>query len=291
MRGLRVDHVTWAGGELEGLRAAMEAAGLPSEYGGGHANGVTHMAVIGFPDGSYVELLAPRVPGRPSPVWERAIRSEAGPAAWAARCGDLAAEAERLRGRGIPVRGPEPWSRETPEGETAAWELAFPGPGEPGSSLPFLIEDRTPRRRRARPGPRIGRTGLSGVAEVVLLAGDLDGAARSFRTAYGWPAPRPDRSDGLGARLARFEGTPVTLATPLDAGEASGPASEAAARLASRLEGSGPAPCAFVLGVDDPGAAAAALRWGGEEAWAAGRVRWIAVDGPGDRRLGVRWPS
>ncbi|HKK08637.1 MAG TPA: VOC family protein, partial [Gemmatimonadota bacterium] len=82
MTGLRVDHVTWAETDLDALRSRMDGVGLPSAYGGPHSNGVTHMAVVAFPDGSYVELLAPREPNRRSPVWERAVRAEAGPAAW-----------------------------------------------------------------------------------------------------------------------------------------------------------------------------------------------------------------
>lgn len=291
MTPLHVDHVTWAGTDLDVLRARMEEAGLPSAYGGAHANGVTHMAVVGFPDGSYVELFAPHEPDRRSPVWERAVRAEAGPAAWAVGCQDIASEAVRLRDAGLPVRGPEPWSRKTPDGASAAWDLAFPGRGEPGSTLPFLIQDRTPRSLRVRPDPEVGRTGLSGVERVVLLVDDLEKAADSFRAAFGWPDPREAGAPTLGARLAAFEGTPVTLAAPLEPGEAAGAAGEAARRLAARLESLGPAPCAFLLGVSDASAVAAVVRTGPEEAWGEERVRWIPVAGADDRRLGVLWPA
>ena len=50
---LKIDHVTLAGARLESLRAAFTAAtGIPTEYGGPHANHVTEMALSSFPDGS-----------------------------------------------------------------------------------------------------------------------------------------------------------------------------------------------------------------------------------------------
>lgn len=276
---LVVDHVTWAGPELEALRRTFRAAGLPSDYGGPHANGVTHMAVVGFPDGSYLELIAPREPGAPSPVWDAAIRADAGPAAWAARTEDIAREAARLREAGVPVRGPEPWSRRTPEGRTAAWELAFPGEGEPGALLPFLIQDRTPRAWRARPTHGIEATGVAGVGQVVLLAADADRAAATLRRAYGWSAPVGSEATGLGARLLRFPGTPACVAEPLDA----------ARPLQRRLTALGAAPAAFLLEVADPAAAGAALPLGPEEPWVGDTVRWLDAEGPGGRRLGVLW--
>ncbi len=56
--GMQIDHVTVAGSDLDLLRRAFSACGLESVYGGPHANGVTHMASIGFRDGSYIELIS-----------------------------------------------------------------------------------------------------------------------------------------------------------------------------------------------------------------------------------------
>lgn len=278
--GLVVDHATWAGPELEGLRRAFRAAGLPSVYGGAHANGVTHMDVVGFPDGSYLELIALRDAGKVSPVWDAAIRTGAGPAAWAARAESIAAEANRLRAAGVPVRGPEAWSRRTPEGRTAAWELAFPGEGEPGSLLPFLIEDRTPRAWRVAPTPGVEATGAAGLGQIVLLVPNAGAASAMLRRAYGWPMPSVADAPVFGARLLRFEGTPACVAEPL----ATGPARA----LRHRLGVAGPAPAAFLLRLADR-AAARALPLGAEEPWPGGTVRWLEADGLGTRRLGVLW--
>jgi Glyoxalase-like domain len=60
---LRVDHVPICVAELGPVQQAFAAAGLKSAYGGPHATGGTHMALLGFDDGSYFELLAPQKPG------------------------------------------------------------------------------------------------------------------------------------------------------------------------------------------------------------------------------------
>ena len=49
---LKIDHVTIAGSDLSKMRDAFASLGLVSEYGGAHSNGITHMALLGFEDGS-----------------------------------------------------------------------------------------------------------------------------------------------------------------------------------------------------------------------------------------------
>ena len=60
---MKLDHVTIAGSSLDRLRDAFARIGLATEYGGAHANGVTHMALLGFDDGSYIELASTVKPG------------------------------------------------------------------------------------------------------------------------------------------------------------------------------------------------------------------------------------
>ena len=56
---LQIDHVTVCGRDLDRMRQSFAERGLATEYGGPHANGLTHMALAGFDDGSYLELIAP----------------------------------------------------------------------------------------------------------------------------------------------------------------------------------------------------------------------------------------
>ena len=71
MSTLKVDHVTIAGSSLPALEEAFTKAGLRPEYGGPHSNGVTHMALLGFDDGSYIELISTLKAGTRAQFWNR----------------------------------------------------------------------------------------------------------------------------------------------------------------------------------------------------------------------------
>ena len=82
-----IDHVTIAGADLAALQQGFTNAGLTPDYGGVHSNGVTHMAALGFDDGSYLELISTVEPGKESPWWPKQIAADGGPCAWCARTG------------------------------------------------------------------------------------------------------------------------------------------------------------------------------------------------------------
>lgn len=275
----RVDHVTVAGRHLAPLREAFAALGLETEYGGLHSNGVTHMASHGLGDGSYIELISTVEAGALSPVWDAFIRADAGPAAWAVEVAGIAEEAARLREAGIRVEGPSRWHRERPDGVRLEWDLAVPGEASPGSVLPFLIEDRTPRELRVRPVPSAAGPGLAGVAAAVIGVERIEEATRLFRAAYGWDAWAGGRSAFLGARLAVLPEGPVVLAAPEDG----------AGWLAGRLARFGPAPCAFLLRSGDaaPREGRLARALAASEEWPSGTVRWIEPDRLRGSRIGV----
>src|ERR1035438_4134481 len=102
---LKIDHVTVAGSSLKVMQAKLAAAGMPAVYGGTHTIGATEMALTGFPDGSYLELIAPQADAAAPLIdrqpWAKFLRGDAGPCAWAAREKDLAAEVKRLVAAGI----------------------------------------------------------------------------------------------------------------------------------------------------------------------------------------------
>jgi len=152
---VRIDHVTVAGRDLDALRDRFASVGLISEYGGEHSNGITHMAVVGLPDGSYIELIASRDPSNHDHAfWPGHIAEDAGACAWAIEVDDVSAESTRLRERGIGVEGPHRMSRRRPDGRAIEWDLAFLGQSPtPGIDLPFMLRDRTPRAWRVQTTP------------------------------------------------------------------------------------------------------------------------------------------
>lgn len=272
-----IDHVTIAGSRLDQLERAFRAVGLTPDYGGAHSNGVTHMDVLGFDDGSYIELISTISPGQSSSLWDAFIVGDGGPCAWAVGTDDIRGEAARVSGLGVPVQGPMPLNRTRPDGALVEWELAFLGDGAPGATLPFLIQDKTPRDWRIQPSPGVAGSGLRAVFGVVLAVPDSESATDLFRRVYGWGEPAHGASDLLGGRLSIFEGTPVTLAEPNDANS----------WLALRLERFGPAPCAILLASDDLDASGRRLPLGQSEDWAGQEVRWIDPGRLHGARVGV----
>ncbi|WIG60104.1 MAG: hypothetical protein OJF49_002852 [Ktedonobacterales bacterium] len=278
---LTIDHVTIAGPNLDAMLLAFKGIGLTPEYGGPHAGRPTHMALIGFDDGAYIELISTVAPGEASGWWDAAIRENGGPCAWAVGTHEIAAEAARIAGLGVPVRGPTAMGRERPDGTRIAWELAFVGADEPGALLPFLIQDTTPRELRVRPSASMAGSELRGVGGVVLGVEQIAPAVEVFQRVYGWPAPEMREDDAFGAALAHFAGTPVTLAAPRGDGDA---------WLAERVARFGAAPCAFVLASGDMEASRGRF---GSALGAAGQwfdatvVAWLAPERLGGARLGV----
>jgi hypothetical protein len=236
---LAIDHVSVCGSNLERMRADFAAVGLRTSYGGRHANGMTHMDLLTFPDGSYIELIAPYTSlagaGGMMSGWAKLMEGDAGCGAWAVRSTDIHAETLRLRSAGIDVRGPEKGSRQRTDGTQLEWETAIVGPGSAGSVLPFLIEDRMPRDLRV-PAPT-AVSEIDGVAAVVIGVRDLKASIALFHRAFGLKDSSIEEHPDFEATLASFSHTPVILASQ----------TKANSWLADRLRQFGECPAAFLL--------------------------------------------
>jgi len=266
---LKIDHVTVAGKDLKAMQATLAAVGIPTEYGGPHSNHATEMALTSFPDGSYLELIAIQPKADPAAVaahyWSSHMQNNAGPAAWAVRPQDLAAEVKRLQAAGIAVTAPARAGRARPDGVRLDWETANVGKEPNGTFFPFLIRDFTPRDQRAYPSGKPTTQDFSGVARVVIAVRDLAASIQRYREAYDLPVPVQQEDSRFGARLASFLGSPVVLATPLNA----------QSWLTSRLDKIGEGPCAFLLRLKDPAQNAKSYRVSSLATWFGIEVSWL----------------
>lgn len=270
---LELDHVSVCGSNLDTLRQAFTDVGLTPDLGGPHSNGITQMALLGFDDASYIELIAPVKPGAAAGSdWAKFMADDAVTCAWAVGSNVLLQEVDRLKKAGIPVTAPERGSRKRPDGMSVEWMTADVGSGTPGSTLPFIIEDQTPRDWRVQTSASLQGAPVSGIENVVLGVNNLDAAIALFRKAYGWSDPLTENQKDIG-KLAYFPGEPVILASPSGGGW-----------LADHLAKYGETPVAYLLNARDVAVAAKKYKLSGGRTWFGQKVAWFD-----DRKLhGVR---
>ena len=275
---IKVDHASVCGSNLNTLQDGFASVGLKTDFGGPHAHGGTQMALLGFDDGSYLELIAPQKAGiTVDSGWAKMIASNAGPCAWAIGSHDLKGDLARFKHEGLPADGPAPGSRTRPDGKVIEWETAMVGSAAPGSTLPFMIQDKTPRELRVQPSASVKGSPVTGIAVVILGVNDLDAASTLFRRAYGWNAPTFEDHPEFGTRLAYFPGSPVILATPL--GEHSW--------LRGRLQALGESPVAYLLGTPDLAAASTRYTLSSQSKWFGRSLAWFDAAKLNGLRLGV----
>jgi len=273
---LELDHVSICGANLDALRQAFTDAGLTPDFGGPHGNGVTQMALIGFDDGTYLELIAPIKPGvTAGSGWAKFMSEDAAACAWAVTSNVLLQELDRLKKAGIAVTAPEAGSRKRPDGMSVEWKKADVGSGTPGSVLPFIIEDETPRAWRVQTSAGVAGAPVSGVANVVVGVNDLNASIALFRKAYGWSDPVIEKEKEFG-KLAYFPGEPVILASPNGGGW-----------LSERIAKYGESPVAYLLATRDFAGATKKYKLSGGKNWFEQKVGWFDAGKLKGVRLGV----
>ncbi|ELZ78793.1 hypothetical protein C456_00687 [Haloferax volcanii DSM 14919] len=267
--GRTIDHVAFGGTELYELRAAASEVGLTPTYGGEHGTGTTHMAVVPFPDGSYLELIAPTLgtDATDAGFWPDYLAADAGPAAWCLETDDAAASAKTAIDAGLPVDGPHEASRARPDGRLVEWDMCFEGSDQ---RLPFFIHDRTPRGYRVPEAAP--NASLRGLQTVVVATRDREATAALFARRHRYPSPVD--INGPFPEFATLPGTPLALCEPGDGA------------LDARIDEVGEGPCAFLVGVTDLDRARTALSLGPEIRYSDRRMAWFDHD-LFDGRLGA----
>ncbi len=273
---LEIDHVSVCGSNLDALRQDFTDVGMTPDLGGPHGNGITQMAIIGFDDASYIELIAPIKAGvTAGSGWSKFMSEDAVTCAWAVGTNVLLQEVDRLKKAGISTKTPEHGSRKRPDGMSIEWMTADVGSGTPGSTMPFIIEDQTPRAWRVQTSASMQGAPVYGVENVVLGVSNLDASIALFRKAYGWAEPLTETQKDFG-KLAYFPGEPVILASPTGGGW-----------LADRIGKFGESPVAYLLGTRDFPAATKKYKLSGAKTWFGQKVAWFDAGKLKGVRLGV----
>jgi catechol 2,3-dioxygenase-like lactoylglutathione lyase family enzyme len=216
---MRFDHAIIAVFNLEAATADFEKLGFTVVYGGEHAGGLTHNALITFVDGTYLELMAPTNleltvnPPEPGPGnYLFLFEGGEGFAGFALHTDELDAVVDRVREHGIEIADPASGGRLRTDGVELAWRTAFPL----GSFSPFFITDENPRELRVRNDPELTShaNGALGTQRVLSVVSNLEVGTMRYSAML---AETPDRGSAIeGAETAKFNiGTfEATIAAP-----------------------------------------------------------------------------
>lgn len=166
---LKLDHAIIAVNELDNAIADFKALGFNPLFGGEHAGGTTHNALIYFKDGSYLELIAPtgKAPQEGGADFRSMLAKGEGLIGFAFLSSDLEADAAAMRARGLPITSVQQGGRKRGDGVELRWQSV----AIEGSWSPFFIEDLTPRNQRVLDDEESTTqpNGISGISGVHII--------------------------------------------------------------------------------------------------------------------------
>lgn len=212
---LRFDHAVILVNDLEQAIADYKTLGFNVFFGGEHAGGLTHNALIVFQDGTYLELLAPTRPNLlnqidPNDRTNFLFMFERGEGfgGYALLSQKLEDDVAGMEHRGLKVQLRPPGGRARPDGEELRWRSAMLD----GSMTPFFIQDDTPRQLRVTNDPDLRRqpNGVSGIAGIMIPYSELNNGVKLYSTILGNP---PQQQDAMSADFA-LKGVTITLVEP-----------------------------------------------------------------------------
>ncbi len=233
---LSLDHIVILVEELEAAIAHYSALGFTVQRGGTHADGATHNALVGFADGSYLEIIAFLRPAPEHRWWRYAAKGHQGFVDFALLPHDTGEVVRAAQARGLAYQGPIEGGRVRLDGQRLVWQTGTP----PTVELPFLCGDVTPRALRVVEGDvRVHANGVTGVASLSVVVQDLDASVARYAALLGPQAAQgawPVAVAGLGQRQVLLPLGPTTLVL-VEPGPGATEASPLRQMLAGRGEG------------------------------------------------------
>ena len=195
-----IDHLVIATPDLEATIETWRGMGFSVVEGGRHPYG-SYNALVGFLDGSYLELLGFYEAAPAHPWWGLLREHGGGLVDFCMATDDIRADRDTLAAAGVSVSDLHEGGRARPDGYQVKWinnkvEGAYQG------RIPFIIEDVTPRDERL-PSQRGQDNGVVGI-DCLILAVDDARYGEIMAAAMGVTG-QPVRRDELGASGTRLE--------------------------------------------------------------------------------------
>ena len=195
-----IDHLVIATPDLEATIDTWRGLGFSVVEGGRHPYG-SYNALVGFADGSYLELLGFYEEAPAHPWWGLLEAYGGGLVDFCMATDDIRADCDKLAAAGVSVSDLHEGGRARPDGYEVKW-INNKVEGDFQGRIPFIIEDVTPRAERL-PSQRSHENGVSGI-DCLTLAVD-DGRYGAILAAAAGVAGRAVTRGELGASGTRLE--------------------------------------------------------------------------------------
>jgi hypothetical protein len=215
------DHAIIGVSDLGAATANFQALGFSAFYGGKHADGKTHNALVVFADGGYLELLAPVNANFMSltdtvdlsSFLDFVARGD-GWAGYALRVDDIEAAAKGMLERELVLSAPAANGRKRPDGAELKWRTVAVA----NSRTPFFITDDTPRVLRVPDdaGKISHANGVTGVEALVVAVNKLDKGTERYKAMLNQepePGPKLAGAETVQFKLGEFA---LVLAAPAE---------------------------------------------------------------------------
>ena len=196
-----IDHIVIAVKSLERAVETYRGLGFTVVEGGRHPYG-SQNALIGFADGSYIELLGFYEESPAHPWWDLLHRRGGGFIDFCMATDDIRADLAQLRAQGAQCGDLVEGGRARPDGFQVKW-INNKVSGADQGLIPFIIEDVTPRAERL-PSARDHKNGAAGLDSLTLVAADIGRYAGIMSAALNAEG-RAVADEGLGATGLRFD--------------------------------------------------------------------------------------
>lgn len=190
-----IDHIVIAVRSLERAIAAYRNLGFTVVVGGKHPYG-SYNALIGFADGSYIELLGFYEDSPAHPWWTLLHERGGGLIDFCMATDDIRSDLAAFRSHGVDCGELTDGGRARPDGYQVRWINNKVGGAWQGL-IPFIIEDLTPREERL-PRETVHENSVSGIHTVSLATDDVARYAGAMSAVTG-AAGQPCVDDKAGA--------------------------------------------------------------------------------------------
>lgn len=209
---LELDHIIVTVDDLNKAIEDYKSLGFRVMYGGKHASGTTHNALIPFSDGAYIELIAltgEEASDTDVEDFSSFFKFGEGAVGYALYTNDLDEDVSDMKARGVQATAIREGSRELPDGRTIQWRIAHVD----NRVFPLFLQDETLRHWRVPDKDRHTRheNGAKSISKVTFIIDDLHTGIARYRAILGVP-PQVDHH----AAYFLLEGTLLHVTVPMD---------------------------------------------------------------------------